>query len=1195
MVDRQVAVAALREQLASGVGNPLGILGPEAARAAEAVRAAVPDLDADLEVAHILGWYHWARYQVLPDGQDQEDLAAAVECLRPVYPAYPEAVPDLVRRFFDSWVAGGPATGKDHALLAGRAVDLFIGYQHSGRTELLTQSIAVFRDAVVATPANHPVRAKRLSDLGSALLALFKQTGDLPTLAEAARAKRGAVAATPADHPKHAAYSNDLGVALQTLFGRTGDLPILAEAVQVGRDAATAVIADQQNCATYLSNLGSALQLQFERTGELAALVEAVQVGRDAVAAVPADHPDRFMYLNNLAIALQLLFDRTGEFAVLDEAVRFGRDAVAAVPADHPDRAACLNSLGGALQSLFGRTGEIAVLVEAVHVGRDVLAADPVDHPARAKHLNNLGMALRKMFERTGQQAALVEAVQAGRDAVAVTPADNPDRARHLYNLGTAQWMLFERTGELATLVEAVQAGRDAVAATPVDHPSRASRLSDLGGALRLLFGRTGELEVLVEAVQVGRDAVAATPIGDPGRVAYLSNLGTSLQLLFVRTGELEVLVEAVQVGAVAAAPADDPGRVAYLNNLGGALQLLFGRTGEIAVLVEAVQAGRDAVAATPEDHPTRATYLCNLGSALQSLFAQTRELAVLAEALECCQEAGSDTTGATLARIRAYRQFAMLAVEAKRNEDGLRCIEAAIDLIDTVAPGSLTRADRVHQLGLLTSLASEAAAAALHAGQPQRAVELLERTRGLLAADALGLRGRDQARLREEGHDDLADRLEQLRTSLDALDQPSSAPPADVGANYSAPRIVEEHRSLAEGRRAAHAEWDSLLEQIRALPGFTDFLRTPAIDTLARYARGGPIVFVTASRARADALVLTDTPNPVHLIPLPDLSEQSAIDHANRLRDAYQAAGARDLEPIARQDAQRKISTVLAWLWDAIAAPVLAHLGCSATPADPDLSPRIWWCPVGVLSYLPLHAAGHHTEPPDPTTGPRTVPDRIISSYTPTARALAQHRPTSATAAATLIVPVPDLPGAGLPGVATETDTISTLIPAAHILRQPTRATVLEALPGHQVAHFACHGHADWQQPANSQLLLADHATNPLTLAHVTALRLNAELAYLSACSTTITAPRLADESLHITGAFLLAGYRHVIGTLWPIDDTAAADIATGFYQHLTANGTRTLQPERAARALHHATTLLRNRHANTPSLWAAHIHTGP
>ena len=188
----------------------------------------------------------------------------------------------------------------------------------------------------------------------------------------------------------------------------------------------------------------------------------------------------------------------------------------------------------------------------------------------------------------------------------------------------------------------------------------------------------------------------------------------------------------------------------------------------------------------------------------------------------------------------------------------------------------------------------------------------------------------------------------------------------------------------------------------------------------------------------------------------------------------------------------------------------------------------------------------------------------------------------------------MPDLPGAELPGVTTETTAITTLIPDARTLQHPTRATVLRALPAHRLTHFSCHGHADWDHPAASRLILTDHATAPLTLADITTLNLDADLAYLSACETAVATPRLADESLHITGAFHLAGYRSVIGTLWPIDDAAAAEIATDFYHHLTTDGTSPPRPDRAAHALHDATTRLRSRYPHAPTLWAAHTHTG-
>ena len=94
-----------------------------------------------------------------------------------------------------------------------------------------------------------------------------------------------------------------------------------------------------------------------------------------------------------------------------------------------------------------------------------------------------------------------------------------------------------------------------------------------------------------------------------------------------------------------------------------------------------------------------------------------------------------------------------------------------------------------------------------------------------------------------------------------------------------------------------------------------------------------------------------------------------------------------------------------------------------------------------------------------------------------------------------------------------------------------------------------------------------------------------------LSACDTAVTTTDLADEVIHVSSAFHLAGYPRVIGTLWTIDDDAAVTIADLVYAELTAG-----QPDadRAAEALHHAVIRVRRDHPDRPSLWASHLHIG-
>lgn len=77
----------------------------------------------------------------------------------------------------------------------------------------------------------------------------------------------------------------------------------------------------------------------------------------------------------------------------------------------------------------------------------------------------------------------------------------------------------------------------------------------------------------------------------------------------------------------------------------------------------------------------------------------------------------------------------------------------------------------------------------------------------------------------------------------------------------------------------------------------------------------------------------------------------------------------------------------------------------------------------------------------------------------------------------------------------------------------------------------------------------------------------------------------------IHIASAFHIAGYPHVIGTLWAVEDRAAAAIAELVYGELTDDRP---DPGRAPIALHNAVTQVRKTHPHQPSLWASHIHIG-
>jgi hypothetical protein len=123
-----------------------------------------------------------------------------------------------------------------------------------------------------------------------------------------------------------------------------------------------------------------------------------------------------------------------------------------------------------------------------------------------------------------------------------------------------------------------------------------------------------------------------------------------------------------------------------------------------------------------------------------------------------------------------------------------------------------------------------------------------------------------------------------------------------------------------------------------------------------------------------------------------------------------------------------------------------------------------------------------------------------------------------------------------------------------------PQRDIVLSHLRKCKIFHFAGHGHTDTADPSKSQLFLEDWQTHPLTISSLLELNLQREgpfLAYLSACGTgQIKSQRLFDEGIHLISACQLAGFRHVIGTLWEVNDESCVDMAAIIYDEIHKGG---------------------------------------
>lgn len=1076
---------------------------------------------------------------------------------------------------------------QDPEILNDRAVDLMRRYQQQRRIADLENAVGRFRAALAVSPMHAAdARSRILGNLGGALRELYERTRSPEVLAEAEAVGRQALKPHDPADPLRLVKLGTLAAVLHTRYEVDSETSILEEEIELLEEAVRLARPRHPYLGGYLSNLTNALHARLSAPlgGDAdpdALSARLVEHAREALTVLPPE--DRGRAHAVLAMALRDRAEVTNELVFLWEAADQARSAVAETPSGHVARAGVLSNSAAVLRALQEHTGNPKPLLEAVALLREtVRSSQPAEHN-RVVYLSNLANALRDLSSATGQTAPLADAMQALQEAVRLCEPGGIRRGPVLSTLVQVSLDLAERTEDPGLLAVAENAAQAAVDSTPEGHRDQGLRLSNLAHVLAVSGRHAGD-ERRAEALLQAAADTARRAVGARGEPAARARATT---------------------------------------NLAAVLQELGERTGNLATLREAVETARAAHAElrTAPGHPFALHCQANLAAAywaLGRLASDDERLTAFAEALRIHRVVADATEAPSSLRIRCHRAAAVLLRTfpgGPRPAEALEAIEAAVELLPQAVVSDLPRADREFAAGRLAGLAAQAAAVAVAAGRPERAVELAEYSRGLLVAEALDARGGHFARARRapEARENV-ERLEALDRRMAAFEQQ-----ADLAVGQIEPERVERGEpSRAEAETATRSEFQAeralLVRAIRGIEGLEGFLSPPDFASLAEAAEGGHLVYVYADAERCDALALSAGPGPkVRVIPLPGATPDALADCAQAVNDGLAAARDPSSGRSAVDAAEDAVLEQLAWTWDAVAEPVLNGLGFVGAPRD--AAPRIWWCPIGIVSQLPLHAAGHHAAGAD-----RSVFDRVVASYVPSARALLDARSGPADAAAAvaeksngangvhgahddrpgpLVVSVPEVDGSGfarLEGAAAEAELIERLCRNAHVLREPRRKAVLQALSAHRVAHFACHGEGDAVDPGRGRLILPDHDTEPLTVGEISRLTLrDAELAYLSACETTVTSLRLADESVHMTAAFHLAGYRRVVGTLWTADDSIAYDIAELFYERITAGGREAPDTGASAHALREALLEIRGRlRYRTPSLWAGYVHYG-
>ena len=382
--------------------------------------------------------------------------------------------------------------------------------------------------------------------------------------------------------------------------------------------------------------------------------------------------------------------------------------------------------------------------------------------------------------------------------------------------------------------------------------------------------------------------------------------------------------------------PDGHPHKPLRLNNLDRSLSTRYERFGDVVDLERSISLREDAVQFTPDGHPHKPSRLNNLAFSLLYRFQRSGDPSSsdLPRAILYSSRAARSPTGSSVDRFQASQLWIRCVRFCGHDSQSiLDAYTVAIDLLPQLAWIGLSLHDRYHQLLRAADGACDAAAAALDVRRPELAVEWLEQGRSIVWNQLSQLRTPvDDLRA---VYPELAYRFERVSRALEyasARDRGAVSKPTGHSNMMSGAleKEARQYHALALTRQ-------SLLAEIRALPGLNRFLLPKNMKQLASLAHSGPVVLLNASKHRCDALLVMPGSERVVHVPLSNTNYDEVESMQLRLNGLLRLRG----RAISRDDSSRGarilgmtpddvFRSILPYLWEKVVSPILEALDLS-------------------------------------------------------------------------------------------------------------------------------------------------------------------------------------------------------------------------------------------------------------------------
>lgn len=390
--------------------------------------------------------------------------------------------------------------------------------------------------------------------------------------------------------------------------------------------------------------------------------------------------------------------------------------------------------------------------------------------------------------------------------------------------------------------------------------------------------------------------------------------------------------------------------------------------------------------------------------------------------------------------------------------------------------------------------------------------------------------------------------------------------------------------RSLQDSLRTARSAYEALRARLPGITGSARIIapRPAAITSVQATLQPDELLveyFATANRLLVFAITqhaFTLIERPVH-----------ADSLAGRVALARALIGDRTADDAARP--------VLSALYRELIAPIVAR-GLLRNINTMVIVPH------GLLTYLPFSALSN------PANGRYLIEDvailvapsaAVLTAVRSGRRANQRDTPDGGSRAYAL-APFSKT----LPGSLAEVQSMRAAIPSAHhfIDGAASEAQLRRLVRDGAIVHVASHAVMNPGNPLFSRIVLAAGSggvaddDGRLEVHEILGLEVNSPLVFLSGCETAVGSAWTTRfegrvDFTSISHAWLVAGARSVIATLWRIDDLGAAELTSRFYQALERGGGAVSVAEALAQAQR---AMIRDPRLRRPYLWAGYQVVG-